>query len=77
MVLRLNQSLKLAESIVSLHTRLLMPITNFHLVLQCILRSTSVVDNAREDPVPLPQIFIPKEVHLRQLATSTYQITPS
>ena len=69
MVLRLNESLKIAESIVSLHTRLLGPSTNFHPVLQCILHSSCVVNNAREDPFPLPQIFMPKEVHLRQLAT--------
>jgi hypothetical protein len=35
-----------------------------------------VVDNAREDPFPLPRIFMPKELHLRQLATKTYKITP-
>jgi len=74
MVLRLN---KLAESIVSLHTRLLRPSTNFRPFQQCMLRYSRVVDNAREDPFPLPQIFMPKEVHLRQLATYTYQITPS
>ena len=62
MVLMLN---KLAESIVSLHTRLLKPSTNFRLLLQCILHSSHVVDNAREDPFPLPRIFMPKEVHLR------------
>jgi len=66
MVLRLN---KLAESIVSLHTRLLGPSTNFRPFLQCILHSSRVVDNAREDPFPLRRIFMPKEVHLRQLAT--------
>jgi hypothetical protein len=61
MVLRLN---KLAESIVSLHTRLLWPSTNFGPFLQCILCSSHVVDNAREDPFPLPRTFIPKDVHL-------------
>jgi hypothetical protein len=52
MVLRLN---KLAESIVSLHTRLLRPSTNFRPFLQCILHSSRVVDNAREYPFPLPK----------------------
>jgi hypothetical protein len=66
MVLRINE---LAESIVSLHTRLLRPSTNFHPFLPCILHSLRVVDNAREVPSPLPQIFMLKEVHLRQLAT--------
>jgi hypothetical protein len=65
-VLRLNT---LAESIVSLHTRLLRPSINFRPFLQCILHSSRVVDNAREDPFPLPRIFMPKEFHLRQLAT--------
>ena len=51
MVLRVN---KLAESIVSLHTRLLKPSTNFRAFLQHILHSSRVVDNAREDPFPLP-----------------------
>jgi len=66
MVLRLD---KLAESIVSLHMRLLRPGTNFHPFLQCILHSSCDIDNAREDPFPLPRIFMPKDVHLRQLAT--------
>ena len=66
MVLRLN---KLAESIVSLHTRLLRPSTNYRPILQCILHSSRVVDTARKVPFPLPQIFMPKDVHLRQLAT--------
>jgi len=61
MVLRLKT---LAESIVSLHTRLLRPSTNIRPFLQCILHSSRVVDNAREDPFLLPQIFMPKEVHL-------------
>jgi len=65
-VLRIN---KLAESIVSLHTRLLRPSTNSRPFLQCILHSSRVVDNARDDPILLPQIFMPKEVHLRQLST--------
>jgi hypothetical protein len=55
---------KLAESIVSLHTRLLRPSTNFRPILQCILHTSHVVDNAREDPIPCPRIFMPKEVHL-------------
>ena len=66
MVLRLN---KLAESIVSLHRKLLRPSSNFRPVLQCILRSSCVVDNARKFPFLFPRIFMPKEVHLRQLAT--------
>jgi hypothetical protein len=66
MVLRLN---KLAESIISLHTRVLRLSTNFCPSLQCILHSSHVVNNAREDPFPLPRIFMPKEVHHRQLAT--------
>jgi hypothetical protein len=65
-VLRLN---KLAESIVSLHMRLLRPSTNIQPFLQCILHSSRVVDNAREDPFPLPRIFMLKAVHLRQMAT--------
>jgi len=66
MVLRLN---KLAESIVTLHTRLLRPGTNLRPFLQWLLLSLRVIDNAREDPFPLPQIFMPRVVHLRQLAT--------
>jgi len=77
MVLRLNKSLKLAESIVSLHTWLLRPSTKFRAFLHCILQYSRVVDNARDDPFLLPRLFMPKEVHLRQLATYTYQITPS
>jgi hypothetical protein len=61
MMLRLN---KLAESIMSPHTRLLRPSTYFRPFLMCILHSSRVVDNAREDPFPLPRIFMPKEVHL-------------
>jgi hypothetical protein len=53
-----------AESIVSLHTRLLRPSTNFRPFLRCILHSSHVVHNAREDPFPLPRIFMPKEVDL-------------
>jgi len=51
MVLRLNE---LAESIVSLHMRLLRASTNFHPFLQSILHSSCVVDYARDDPFPLP-----------------------
>jgi len=69
MVLRLNKSLKIAESIMSLHTRLLRPSTNFSPLLQCILHSSRVIDNAIEDPVALPRIFMPNNVDLRQLAT--------
>ena len=46
MVLRINESLKLAETIVSLHTRLLRPSPNFRPFLQCILHSSRVFDNA-------------------------------
>ena len=69
MVLRLNESLKLAESIVSLHTKLLRPCTNFHPFLQCVLHSSRVVDNSSEDQFLLPQIFMPNHIHLSQLAT--------
>jgi len=69
MVSRLNKSLKLAESVVSLHTRLLRPSTNFDPVIQSVLHSVRIVHNAREDPFPLPGLFMPKDVHLRQLAT--------
>ena len=65
----LNKSLKLAEIIGSLHTRLLRPSANFHPFLHWKLHPSRVVENGREDPFPLPQIFMPKEVHLRQLAT--------
>ena len=50
MMLRLNQ---LAYSIMSLHTRLLRPSTNFRPFLQCILHSSHVINNAKEDPFPL------------------------
>jgi len=50
-VLRLNM---LAESIVSLHIRLLRPGTNFRPFLQCILHSSRVVNNAKEDPFSFP-----------------------
>jgi hypothetical protein len=66
MVLRLN---KLAERIVSLHTRLLRLSTNFSPYLKCILCSSRVVNNTREDPCLLPRILKAKKVHLRQLAT--------
>jgi len=78
MVLRLNKSLKLAESIMSLHThQAALAQRNVCTFLQCILHSSQVVDNAREDLFPFPQVFMLKEVHLRQLATYTYQITTS
>ena len=69
MVLMVNESLKLAESIVSLHTTLFMPSTNFGPFVHWILHSLRVNDNVRKDPFPLPRIFMTKEVHLRQLAT--------
>jgi len=65
-VLRLN---KLAETIGSLHTRLLRPSTNFCLWLHCILHSLDVVDNTRENHFPLPPIFMPSHVHPRLLGT--------
>ena len=68
-VLRLDESVKLAESLVALHTRLVRPSTNFGPIQQCMLHSSHVANNAREDPFPLPQIFMAKDVHLRQLAT--------
>jgi hypothetical protein len=43
-----------AESIVSLYTRLLRPSTNIRPFLWCILHFSCVIDNAREDPFPLP-----------------------
>jgi len=69
MVLRLNKSIKFAESIVSLHTRLLRPSTNFRPFLHWIHHSTRVVDSARDDPVRLPRIFMPKDVRIRHQAT--------
>ena len=69
MVLRLNESLKFAESIMSSLTGVLRPGTNCRPCQQWIHQSSRVFDNAREDPFPLPQIFMLKEVHLRQLAT--------
>jgi len=60
-VLMLNM---LAQSIVSLHTRLLRPSPNFHPFLEYILHSSRVVDNARENPFLLTRIFMPKEVPL-------------
>jgi len=65
MMLRLNKYLMLAESIVCLHTRLHRPITNFRPFPQCVHHFLRVVHNAREYPFLLPQIFMPKEVHLR------------
>ena len=50
MVLKLNKPLKLAESIISFHNRLLMPSTTSLPFLYCILRSSHVVGNAREYP---------------------------
>jgi hypothetical protein len=48
LVLRLN---KLAESIVSLHTRPPMRSTNCFNFPECILHCSHVVDNAREDHI--------------------------
>jgi hypothetical protein len=50
-VLSLN---KLAESIISLHPRLLRPRTNFRPFVQCILHCSLVVENATDDPCLLP-----------------------
>jgi len=58
MVLRLN---KLAESIVSLHTRLLRPRPDFCPFLHCILHSSRVIDNAREDPFRCPEFSCQKK----------------
>jgi len=69
MVLRLNKFLKLAESIVSLHTRLLTPSSNFRPFLHWMIHSSHVDHDASEDPILLPTMIMPKEVHLRQLAT--------
>ena len=66
MVSRLDD---LSESIMSIHTRLLRPSINYHSFLCCILHFSCVVDSAREDSFPLARILMPKEVHLRQLAT--------
>jgi hypothetical protein len=60
MQLRLNDSLKLAESIVILQTMLLRPGTICHPVLQYILHSMFVVDSAIEDPFPMAQIVMAK-----------------
>jgi hypothetical protein len=46
MVLRFNN---LAEGFMSLNTRPFRPDTNFRPILQCILHSLSVINNARED----------------------------
>jgi len=72
MLLQLNESLKLAESIITLHTRLLRPSTNFRTVLQCILHSLCVIDNGTEEHCLLPRMFMPNEVHLRPLEIQTY-----
>jgi len=69
LLVRVLRLIKLPESIMSLHMRLLRPSTNFLPFLWCILHSSRVVDNAREDHVPLPRIFMLKEVDLRHLAT--------
>jgi len=57
MVLRFNESLMLAQSIVSLCARLLRPSSNIGSFLQCILYSLCVTDNARDDPFPLTPNF--------------------
>jgi hypothetical protein len=49
MVFRLNESLQLAESIMSIHTRLLRLSTNHCPFEQCKLHCSGVVHNARED----------------------------
>jgi hypothetical protein len=60
---------KLAEIMVSLHIRVIRSSTNCRAFLQCILHTSHVVENAREDPFQWSQIFTLKEVHLRQLST--------
>jgi hypothetical protein len=69
MVSRFNRSLKLVECMVSLHIKLLRPSTNILRILQLILYSLHVIDCGIEDSCSLPQTFVPKDVHLRQLAT--------
>jgi len=54
-VLRFNKSLKLAECMMGIHTRLLRSSTDFHPCVQCIHYCSCVVDNAREDPCPFPK----------------------
>jgi hypothetical protein len=53
-----------AESIVSFHMSLLRPSTNIGPFLRCILHSSRVIDNSRQDPIPLLPIFMLKEVYL-------------
>jgi hypothetical protein len=60
---------KFDERIVNVPTSLRRTISNCHLFQQCIPPSMLAVDNAREDLFQLPQIFMLKEVHLRQLVT--------
>jgi hypothetical protein len=67
MVLRLNKSFKYHELIPTPDCS--GPVPNFCPFLQSIPHSSRVVDNASEDPIPLPRIFMPKEVHLKHLAT--------
>jgi len=64
MVLRLNKSLKLAESIVRLHTRLLRPSTNFRPFLHWLHHSSEVVDNARNTSFHSPKFSCRKEFTL-------------
>jgi len=64
MVLRLYEPLKLAESIVRLHSRLLRPSINLRPCLLCILHSSHVVDDAGDDSSLVARIITPKEVHL-------------
>jgi len=54
MLLRLNKSVKLAKSIVSLRTRLFRPCTTFHHFLHSKLPSSHLVDNGWEDRFLLP-----------------------
>jgi len=55
MVLRLNKSHKLAESIMSLHHRLPRRSTNFHHFIHWIFHSSHVVNNARDNPFRFPK----------------------
>ena len=71
MVLMLNKSLKLAESIVSLHTRLLRLSIDFRRFLHWILLSSRIVDNATDDPFPLLSATGPGNLPAVRVRTGT------
>jgi hypothetical protein len=78
MVLRLNKSLKLAESIMSLYPHKTAQAQ--HQLSSLSTLNTPLVAcewHCQRRPFQLPQIVIPKDVHLGQLATWTYHITAS